>query len=115
MLSVGGAILSTQVAPVSGFPDGWQLRPGDRVILTGVLDGASPLTIMPLVESVRGRVEQGAGRVARIGGQELKLRPGAVVQRSAVTEESIAFYVANDVDDALSCVSIKPVSAFANP
>jgi hypothetical protein len=113
VLSPAGSVIANRVAPVTGFPEGWQLQPGDRVILSGTLDRSSPATIMPLVEPIRGRLEGSAGPSARIAGRAVTVRPGAVDLRSAPQEDSIAFCVRNDVSGDLSCVSVKPVSAFA--
>ncbi|MDG4754079.1 hypothetical protein O7630_24355 [Micromonospora sp. WMMD718] len=114
VLSSSGSVVARHVAPVTGFPAGWQLQPGDRVILAGMLDESGSGAVMPLVEPIRGHLEGTSGSSARIAGRTVRLQnPGTTVSRSATSEESIAFCVKNAVNGELSCVSVKPVSAFA--
>jgi len=113
VLSATGTVLAVQTAPVVGFPAGWRLRRGDRVVLTGAAAGANPSMIMPLVEPIQGHLEGGGQSSARIAGRAIIVRDGEAVGKDAVEGDSVAFCIRNDVDGSLSAVSVQPVSAFA--
>jgi hypothetical protein len=111
VLSASGSVLEVRSAPVTGFPDGWRLRRGDRVLLTG----ASAGMVMPLVEPIQGRLSGGGQSSAQIGGRAIIVRDAAATDEDAAGGDSVAFCVRNDADGTLSAVSVRPASAFAVP
>ncbi|MDI6103369.1 hypothetical protein QLQ12_32645 [Actinoplanes sp. NEAU-A12] len=107
VLSAAGAVVATTTAPVSGFPAGWRLRAGDRVVL------APDDTVNPLVKPVRGRLEGSGRSSARIGGRKVSVSEDIAAASSAAVEENVAFCVDNDSGESLSVMGLKPVSSFA--
>lgn len=107
VLSATGSVVAVQTAPLVGFPAGWSLRRGDRVVLTGAS------AVMPLVEPIQGRLEGGGQSSARIAGRSIIVRDSASVDAAPAGADSVAFCVRNDADGTLSAVSVRPASAFA--
>jgi len=107
VLSATGSVVAVQTAPLVGFPAGWSLRRGDRVLLTGAS------AVMPLVEPIQGRLEGSGQSSARIAGRSIIVRDSEAVDAAAAGADSVAFCVRNDADGTLSAVSVRPASAFA--
>ncbi|MEV6930718.1 hypothetical protein AB0M46_40380 [Dactylosporangium sp. NPDC051485] len=104
---------ATRTAPLFGFPDGWRMRQGDRVLLTATAGGA---LVMPLVEPIQGRLEGGSQSSARIAGRAVVARSAGTIEQGAAAGDSVAFCVRNDADGTLSAVAVRPASSFAvNP
>ncbi|MFF0470496.1 hypothetical protein ACFYPX_24045 [Micromonospora zamorensis] len=101
-----GAVVATTTAPVSGFPAGWRLRAGDRVVL------GPDATVNPLVKPVRGRLER-SGSSARMGGRKVSVSEDVAAGSSAAMVEHVGFCVDNDSGESLSIIALKPVSSFA--
>lgn len=102
VLSPSGSVLGVETAPVDGFPEGWQLRRGDRVILVAEPGSGSGWTIKPLVEPVRGRLERD-GATTRVGGRTIVVRDG----EGTVGADSVAFCIRNDVDGSLTAAAVR--------
>jgi len=116
--AVAASPASTVVdVPVVGFPPDWQLRLGDRVIVThGGPD--EPVAAHPLVTRVVGSLERVPGRAGEVlvavGGVRVRVQaatigagPAQVKQGSDRTYE--AYYIDNDLDGVRSCVTLRPV------
>lgn len=76
--------------PMQGFPPGFTLRPGERVILN---DESSGLVARPLVRAVRSRIQredvQKRGAL-EIGGRRLEMQASTVVEEQSPRGEARA-------------------------
>jgi hypothetical protein len=74
-----GARLSV---PMQGFPPGFTLRPGARVIL---YDGDSGTSARPLTRAIRSRIQRAdleKRGPLEVGGRRLEMQPGTVVEET---------------------------------
>jgi hypothetical protein len=106
----------SMIVPVHGFPEGWQLRKGDLVVLTGPNADAFPSTAMPLLAAVMGRIAR-TGRARKgalsVGGIEVMLRSETIIEAPAVNGAGsratvyVASVIENALDHTLTCVALK--------
>jgi hypothetical protein len=97
--------------PVLGFPDGWRLRHGDEVLVTGPDFPVHPSTAMPLVTRLVGTVEAAGGSAVRVAGKRIALR-GETVLVTATSDSARheVYVVKNGRDRTLSCVALRPAA-----
>lgn len=112
LLRPGGAqVTGVVTVAVAGFPTGWVLRTGDRVVVTGADDPDRPLTAMPLVTRLVGRVQRTGTDTVVMAGQRLHLRVGTLETASRSADATYeAYVIGNDLDGTLSCTTLRPVS-----
>jgi hypothetical protein len=94
---------SNVTVPTDGFPDGWQLRAGDRVVVTDI-DGT--LVAAPLLTRIIGDLDEAAGTI-RVADTTVSLQP-ATLQHRAGTAGYEAHYVENANGLLPGCVSLRP-------
>jgi hypothetical protein len=98
---------STNVTvPLDGFPKGWQLRAGDRVVVTDI-DGT--LVAGPLVTRVTGDVRNAGAGVVRVADTTVSVTP-ATLKRAAGNAEYEAYYIENANGLLPECVALRPHS-----
>ncbi|MEU8247506.1 hypothetical protein [Nonomuraea sp. NPDC048916] len=113
-----GSGVTVSGLPVSGFPDGWQLQPGDRVLVSGPDHPIDPSTVTPLVIRLVGTVAAPTDRARvmaqKVGGVEVSLRDQTIVQTVAVDGSAVrgsryeAYCIENANGRVLSCVAFRP-------
>lgn len=102
----------TVTVATDGFPDGWQLREGDRVVVTDVVTGE--LVAAPLVTRVTGTVrdETGAGPdVVRVADTAVTVRPATVRAGSGpdtAAADHEAYFIENTRGLRPDCVALRP-------
>ncbi|GAA1660607.1 twin-arginine translocation signal domain-containing protein [Fodinicola feengrottensis] len=105
---------STETVAVHGFPAGWQLRPGDLVLVSGAAS-TTPNTAFPLVTRLVGSVQRSSGQV-RVSSAAIELRPQTIQQSAAVGDQNVrgpkyeAYVIENSRDTTLACVALRPTT-----
>lgn len=102
------------VVTTDGFPPGWRLRAGDRVVVTDVVTGVP--VAAPLVVRVTGPLhgETGAGPgVVRVADTVVAVRPATVqagtdAVDAAGTADYEAYYIENRLGLRPDCVALRP-------
>jgi hypothetical protein len=103
------AVRDVVTVPVMGFPEGWQFRAGDQVLVTGPNFPEHPSTAWPLVTRVVGPVGRMGRSAVRVGGRRVLLRRGTVQAGPGKPGSRYqAYCVKNDRDQTLSCVALRP-------
>lgn len=99
---------TTRSVEIIGFPNGWQLRRGDQVMVTSPTAAENPNSACPLVLSVEGAISHRNDTEVMVSGTPVALRPQTIrAERSAPNgSRAGAFCLRNDVDQSLTAVAI---------
>jgi hypothetical protein len=106
-----GAVIGERTAPVHGFPDGWRLAKGDKVVLTGPSFEDEPSTIMPLVKRTVGTLA-GTARARRagaltVGKTKMRTQVATFWAGGAGNSRYEAYYIENDLSHSPWCVAVR--------
>ncbi|MEV0590608.1 hypothetical protein [Nonomuraea cavernae] len=104
-LDAGGTVL---VPPV-GFPPGWQLRPGDPVMVMKAEFHGVPDHAAPVVVSVSGSLGTQRGRSVSVAGANMNITPQTIQmgEKSADGSHTDAFCIRNRTDNSLTAVALR--------
>jgi hypothetical protein len=95
---------SNVTIPTDGFPDGWQLRAGDRVVVTDI-DGT--LVAAPLLTRITGDLNEAAG-VVRVADTAVAVQP-ATLRHVVGSTGYEAHYIENANGLLPEAVSLRPL------
>jgi hypothetical protein len=90
--------------PTDGFPEGWQLRAGDKVVVTDI-DG--DFVAGPLVTRVTGALNGADSDVVRVADTAVSVRP-ATLRQGTGSGGYEAYYIENANGLLPECVALRP-------
>ena len=99
----------TASVPAVGFPDGWQLRPGDVVAVANADSDGSPDHAQPLITPVTGAFRAGPGSEALVGGQPVRVVRQTVREPAAAARGShaVALCMENRRERVLTAAALR--------